>query len=1569
MTVASDDVAVVGMAVLFPQAPNLDAYWRNLVAGLDATGSIAEARRGLDARSADRADARADRRGGFLDLAEIAVARLGLPSCSVADLAPDQLIALGVAADALRDAGGPEAVPDRDRVGVVLGTGSAPSPQLIELSNRLHRPAEFAAALHAVFPELDESAVARLRDHFGAGQPESPPTGVLPASAAAKLAHRLDLRGPAYTVDGACASSLIAVDHAVGELLRNRCDLMLAGGSHQLHDATLWSVLGPLRTLSPGECTRPFDQRADGTLIGEGTGIVVLKRLADARRDGDRVYVVIRGIGVAGDGGTSGGPAEPSVDGQTRALAEAWRAAGLDPRAPDSVGLLEAHGIATEAGDAAELATLAEVFGAEPAGSGVLGSVKSMIGHTLPAAGIAGLVKAALAVYHGVLPPTPNCEQPHPALARTRFRSLSEALNWESPAGTPRRAAVNAFGFGGINAHVILEQAPPGDPGHADLAQSSQRTLRLAAANPTELADLLTASDEDVLAAGLAEDAPAPGRCRLAVVDPTPKRLGFARRVVASGRSWRGRNDIWFTIAPLLSPEAGGRLAFVFPGLDSESEAGFDTDTDAGEQPVFGVLSLGLELDRQLRSAGVVPDAIAGHSLGEWNAMASAGVIDRPVTARMLATAQNNEYPLLDLTFVLVGASVSEVGAALAAHPELVISHDNSPRQSIVCGPAVAADRFVRSCRDRGVIAWELPVRSGAHTPMFAPLAARFEDQLAQTTLRPAETELWSATLAAPFPADAQRQRELILRHLVEPVRFTELVEAMYAAGIRAFIQPGIGQVPALIDDILGDREHLTISAHQAGRDGRAGRRRIRAALWADGWQPASARESADRGTLPVRLRFGPDPLVLPEADRVGIRAVLGRCVPPSGPDRLPAPPRRSAGTTASSRELFALLGEIEESAQWAADWVDGANTTAAAIPQPAADLVAEAPQLAGPQATGPNPAAEVPVDRAEGGGLAPISEAPPTILDPTTHQVFPAPQTEAAVADTADEAVPIAARTALVPEQGRSIGGLEIDEPPTTPDRVDGEVHATLTVSLDTMPHLRDHSFYDQRPGWPDASDRMPVMPATGVVAHIVDFVQRAVPHRVVTEVGGLLLRRWFTAVPTTSVRVIATPLGADRYRVQVGDHAEAVVTLADRLPDSPPAPEIDRSAEHPSWHTAEQLYSRRLMFHGPIFAKVRAVSGIGDRHVRGVVQASDVPGVLLDNAGQLFGYWIQRSPAVCALALPMGVSAIRFHGPPPAPGTAVDCLVTVTSISDADVVGDIRLSVAGRVIVEIIGWRNRIFFPADRVLAALQNPTQLTVAVPQRSGWVLLRESWPGLAARDFVLGGMLAAAERAEYRECPARARRHWLLGRLAAKDAVRALLWEGPGAIASPRRDFRELPGETGLYPAELRIYHDAAGRPRVTGLHGRVLPELSISLAHSGTVAVAIAVPGSGGVGIDVEKVAPRTPETIELALDASERGLLADLVGLTGESTDLWFARFWTAKEAAGKAEGIGLAGGPRRFSVRTRPDGDLAVTVPGGMVPRTYRVRTTSVEAASPERPDQPGDRYVVAWTVQEDE
>ncbi|MFC0439600.1 beta-ketoacyl synthase N-terminal-like domain-containing protein [Kutzneria buriramensis] len=1309
------DVAIVGMSVLLPGAPDLQTYWRNLVTGVDAITDVPEHRWDpayYDPAGSARADRLYCRRGGFVDeYADVDPTRFGIMPNSVAGAEPDQLIAMRVAASAIADAGGDDRMPARDRIGVILGRGGYLTPGVVRLDQRVRTAVQLVRTLGELVPGIGDAELERVRAAFteqlGPEQPESA-IGLVPNLAASRVANRLDLRGPAYTVDAACASSLIAVDHAVHELTSGRCDVVLAGGVHHCHDITFWSVFTQLRALSTSQRIRPFHRDADGILIGEGTGVVVLKRLADAERDGDRIYAVVRGTGVASDG-RSASLFNPDPGGQVLAVRKAWAAAGLDPSEDGSVGLLEAHGTATPAGDAAELSTLATVFGGPKRRHAVIGSVKSMIGHTMPAAGIAGLVKAALAVHHGVLLPTLHCDDPNPALAATRFRPIDTAEAWTD---TVRRAGVNAFGFGGINAHVVLEQAPAPKPAPATITVTEPaKVLRIAANTPDELLRRLKDGRNHEV-----------GRLRLAIVEPTPKKTALAEKVIAKGVPWRGRSNVWFSPEPLLRGNAG--IAFVFPGLEADFDPRVDDVADHfglirrtvgnGDLGRHGmsVLGVGRLLDGALRRMGIVPTALAGHSIGEWTAMSVSGMFSDRAVEDQLAAFDPTSVEVPGVEFATIGCGVDRVAAAIADRPDIVLSHDNSPNQTIVCGPPDEIAELVAEFRKGAVISQVLPFRSGFHTPMLKPFLEPFVELADRLDMGRPALPIWSATTASPYPTDPDGIRDLYIRHLIEPVRFRATVRAMHESGIRVFVQVGAGQLGSLIDDTLKGADHLTVAANSTHRGGVEQLRLVAAALWVEGASPDFSVVEPTR--QPVTLQLG-SPLV-------------------------------SVDTTIS---------------------------------------------------TGPSR------------------------LDTLTADFPIAAELEALLRETAESAAQV-----MAARQRPSVRSLT----------------KRMTISTDVMPFLLDHCFAPQREGWPDLADRRPVVPGTTLIQLMMDAAEEAAPGLKAVRVHDVKLLRWLIGAPATDVTITAEPIGPDRVRVAVGDHSQATVELT---PDWAPRPQsawsVAASARSTPDMTAREFYERRVMFHGPALQGITALTSVGTHHVSGVITTPDVPGGLLDNVGQLLGYWIWVTQTEKRIAFPVQMGRIEFFGPHPAPGTPVDCLIKVVDVSERLYQVDAQLTVNGVVWAEITDWRDRRFDSHMDLDEAWRFPERNALSQRQPGGWVAVAERWPDLASRELYLSKYLSGRERACYDQLPPRNRRHWLLGRIAVKDAVRNLLWDN---------------GSGPVFPAEVLVSDTADGRVTVAGNNGFPLPEVSVSLAHKDELGVAIARFGRAPVSIAID--APST---------------------------------------------------------------------------------------------------------------
>ena len=960
MNAEAGQIAIVGMGVLLPGADSLEAYWNNLAGGHDAITDLPPGRWEPEFYDpdADRPDRVYCRRGGFIESAEFDPVEFGVVPSAIRDTEPEQLIALRVAAAALADAGGAERLPDLERVGVIVGRGGSGSVAQGRFFGRVRLGGLVSEVLRQVLPEVDEQRLdllsTRICESFGPFHPESV-IGLTPNLTASRLANRLGLGGEAYTIDAACASSLIAVGNAVSELQSGRLDAVLAGGVHHMHDIAFWSMFGQLGALSRRGEIRPFDQAADGLLIGEATGMVLLKRLPDAIRQGDRIYAVIRGTGTSSDG-RSASLFNPDSSGQALAIRRAWAAAGLDPAAPDALGLLEAHGTATPTGDAAELATVAEVFGAGHSGPRpVIGSVKSMIGHTMPAAGIVSLIKAAFAVSKGVLPPTLHCDDPHPMMDKTRFSPIAAARPWDGTG--PRRAAVNSFGFGGINAHVIIEE-PPGAPSagrrttadrpRADLVHEPDQVLLFTAPDAEAMSRLLDVPDDRLREQGgrASSDAgPGPG-CRLGIADPKAKGIAVARDLVARGEAWRGGADVWFSPRPLLA-DGVGRLAFVITGLEADfrprltdvTERLGVTPDDPAESgfggPGVDVISAGMLLHDALLRLRITPDALAGYSLGEWTAWAAAGIADRSTLYRL----GTQEYETTDVTVAVIAAGRPAIEERLARYPGVALSVDSAPNQSVVCGPAEQVGRLVADLRPEGILHQPMPFHAGYHTEYFRD-AARALAAAVDLAPRPGRLPVWSATLADLCPDDPARLRDLFFRHLVEPVRFRETVRAMHEAGVRAFVQVGPGQLASVMHESLRDLDHLAVAANVGHRSGIGQLQRVATALWVEGLAPdlgalgmaAPAPARAPRRSYPVSLELGSPSISLGD-DAAGLLGPVVSAGAASSELTVALDRLRTAASPAA-RELAAV---IEDTAVSAAGVLAAAGATAPARTAPAA--------------------------------------------------------------------------------------------------------------------------------------------------------------------------------------------------------------------------------------------------------------------------------------------------------------------------------------------------------------------------------------------------------------------------------------------------------------------------------------------------------------------------------------------------------------------------------------------------------------------------------------------------------
>jgi polyketide-type polyunsaturated fatty acid synthase PfaA len=491
-------IAIVGIASVLPQASTLQQYWENILNEVDCITEIPSSHWDVDAyydpdpRAPDKTYCK---RGGFIPEIDFNPMEFGLPPNLLEVTDTSQLLSLVVAKQAMEDAGYGESRDfDRQLAGIILGV--AVGRQLATpLTARLQYPIWERVLKNSGLSDQETQAVIEKMKLAYVDWHDNAFPGLLGNVVAGRIANRLDLGGTNCTVDAACASSLAAFKMAVSELLEHRSNLMLTGGVDTDNSIFTYLCFSKTPALSPKQQSRPFDSDSDGILLGEGIGMMVLKRLADAEQDGDKIYAVIKGIGTSSDGRFKSIYA-PRLEGQINALERAYQDAGIDPA---SVGLIEAHGTGTQAGDPTEFKALNQVLCASHArpNSIALGSVKSQIGHTKAAAGAASLIKVALALHHKILPPTINIDKPNdkldlensPLYLNTKSRPWIRANGSE-----PLRAGVSAFGFGGTNFHVVLEEyvshnldANPGQTGSPYRLQNVSALILLCASTPDQL--------------------------------------------------------------------------------------------------------------------------------------------------------------------------------------------------------------------------------------------------------------------------------------------------------------------------------------------------------------------------------------------------------------------------------------------------------------------------------------------------------------------------------------------------------------------------------------------------------------------------------------------------------------------------------------------------------------------------------------------------------------------------------------------------------------------------------------------------------------------------------------------------------------------------------------------------------------------------------------------------------------------------------------------------------------------------------------------------------------------------
>jgi acyl transferase domain-containing protein len=1561
---SKSEIAIIGMSCTFPGARDVRQYWENILAKVDAVGEAPpdwEAGYFFDADSTAN-DRTYCKRGGFLGpLARFDPAEFGVMPQSVDGTEPDHFLALRAAAEALEDAGYRHENKHSQRTAVVIGRGTYANRGNATAIQHAMAVDGVIRVLRQLHPEHSDEELAEIKRLLKESLPPfhaDTAAGLVPNIISGRIANRLNLMGPNYIVDAACASSLVAVDLAMQDLISGRCDLAVAGGVHASTTPVTMVIFSHLKALSRKGQIRPFDAGADGTLLGEGVGMMVLKRLADAEQDGDRVYAVLKGIGTASDGRALGLLA-PRREGEELAIRRAYQAAGVDP---SSIELLEAHGTGTLVGDQVELEALNATFDASGGRARcALGSVKSMISHTMPAAGAAGLIKAALALHHKVLPPTLHCETPNPQLdlENSHFYLNTEPRPWIRGSAHLRRVGVNAFGFGGINAHAVLEEYRGAHPAPSLQRNWDSELLIFSAPDLAGVRDLLKETratlqeaGEDFHLATLARtlNCGAPMRpVRLAIV--ASQRADLAIKIEQALQRLSSRepteiNDasgIFYASEPL---SRVGKLAVLFPGegaqysnmladlcihfpevrtwfdwMDSAFEGhprGFrPSDTvypppmrtsddrlyamDAGAEAVYAANQA---LWALLEQFGLKPHAFVGHSTGEHSALLAAGAViaqTREEHFRYILGV-NEVFEELNrlgrisggILLAVAGADRAVLDSLAARRDDLHIALDNCPHQVVLCGTEPAIAEVLTVLAETTAVCQRLPLGRAYHTPLFAEFSAGLKRHFNLMKVSAPRVDLYSCVTASRYPDDPEQIRELAASQWSRSVRFRETVNAMYRDGVRLFVE-------------CGARGNLTAFVHDILR----GRRH--AAI------PINVQNRS--GLRQLQYLLGR--LAAQGVDLNLNRLYAGRLSADSAPVR------------ASGRDSLPIRTGIQP------------------LRLPADFAVAD----------------RLPAPRQQADPLSPRSVAaasPSDRVSPVVQQHFiHMQQLVASQQEVMQAFLKSRSRPASQPPEAGYASQLALSQ--ITEDIQNGRwpfisemveltpgERAVLRhrFSLDRDKLFRHHTLGRQVSECDAGLTGISVVPLTVTMEIMAEAGAVLMPGQVLSGMREIRSYRWITLESDAAIEIVAqkeSEPGAIRVEIRAADAgsggplwAEGVMLFASRYPAAPaPAPLRLKRERHSNW-TDASLYADG-MFHGPSFMAVRHIERTGANGTEGrlevlareeLIGANPRPGfmtdpVILDAAGQVVAFWSQEELLPRGDIFPFRLVALSCYQPPRDPGTRLECRVSVKGVTEGEIESDIDIvDGEGKLHYRLEGWMDRRFVlpeslwdlrissgrslmgrPWEEPLSAYGGTAGLACSLIQNLPDELLDAShgiWAKMTAHI-----VLSRAERAEWdriRSTAPAESLHWLRGRCAAKDAVRMLVRERTG---------------TELFAADVELVPGKGDRLTVEGVWKQRLGiHPVVSLSHHGQSAVALSALGpSALVGIDLELLSQAAERYEDATFEDSERHMVEGIgSGRQGE----WLLRLRCAKGAVARA--LGSNGGTLESLRVTRLDAESGI-------------------------------------------
>jgi len=857
-------IAIIGMAGRFPKAPDLDAFWKNLRGKVEAIRfSTRKELQALGVEQARFENPNFIPAGSCFDQVEMFDAGFfGVPPREAEITDPQQRVFLECAWEALENAGY-----FGENYSGAIGVFAGAAMNTYLLCNLIPAP----DALRSL--ELLQLNVGNSPDFL-----------------TTRVSYKLNLRGPSHTVQTACSTSLVAIHVACQSLLTGESDMALAGGvSVNLKLRHGYEYLEGSMTSPDGHC-RAFDCRAQGTIFGSGVGVVVLKKLEAALRDGDQVHAVIKGTAINNDGSFKIGYTAPSIHGQAQVISEALANAGVEA---DSIQYVEAHGTGTPLGDPIEVQALTKAYRTQSKRRGycALGSVKTNVGHLDAAAGVAGLIKTVLALKHREIPPTLHFVEANPELGleETPFYVNSEVKEWKAN-GHPRRAGVSAFGVGGTNAHVVLEEAPRVEravggskrqllvisarsgpaleratenlAGHLkrhpelelrDVAYTLQAGRKsfahrrfVTCQSVAEAVEALEKKDQNRLFSGEQEQQERP------VVFLFPGQgsqyAGMGQGLYAEPGAYRGEFD---RCAEILRDEMQVDLREVLYG-----QAGDRKELEETWLVQPAMFAVEYAIARTWMSWGVEPEAMLGHSLGEYVAACLAGVFSLEEGLRLVARRGRLMQSCEPGAMLAVGVGTSEAAAMAAAG--LSLAAVNGPQQCVLSGTRHAVEELERRLAQDGISSRRLKTSHAFHSATMDPMLARFRLEVQKIRLQDPQRKYLSNVTGTWISKQAATDPEYWVEQLRHTVRFAESMSELLKDPRRIFLETGPGQalIRAARQQTGGNRSRSLLSSFVAPEAPDCGAVQTLGALWLAGasidWNRLHAGDGAQRVALPT---------------------------------------------------------------------------------------------------------------------------------------------------------------------------------------------------------------------------------------------------------------------------------------------------------------------------------------------------------------------------------------------------------------------------------------------------------------------------------------------------------------------------------------------------------------------------------------------------------------------------------------------------------------------------------------------------------------------------------------------